>query len=142
MPHHFAEAGYTTTSVHAFTDYLFERATWYPQIGFQQMVFRKDLVAKGARDCPGIFPGACDVDVAPMIHDRLVQARSPQFVYWLTLNSHLPVVADDALGTTKCTRGTAQWRDDFASICRMFELHHKAADSISKVPWIYLRAKN
>lgn len=131
LPQHFRDAGYQTTAVHAFTGKFFDRVNWYPQIGFENMVFGSDLRKMGARDCAGVFPGVCDVDVAPMIASRLKQAKDPQFIYWLTLNTHVPVAADPVLGTQKCTLGSAKWRDDYPPLCRLFQLHHHLADSIS-----------
>jgi len=131
LPQHFRNAGYETTAIHAFSSKFFDRETWYPKIGFENMVFSSDLKSNGARACPGVFPGACDVDVVPVIADRLKQAKSPQFVYWLTLNTHVPVGADTALGTQKCTLGSANWRYDYPPLCRLYQLHHNLAEGIS-----------
>lgn len=133
LPSQFAQSGYGTTAIHTFRPKFFNRESWYPQIGFQNMMFRKELLAKGVGDCPGVFPGACDVQVAPIIFEKLKNADKPQFVYWLTLNTHTPVVADPELGTERCTLGSEAWRNDFPAVCRLYELHHLLADSVSKV---------
>ena len=90
---HFQSAGYETTAVHSFKGDLFERTDWYPKIGFDHMLFEPDLKALGADDCPGVFPGACDTDVGDILAKRLASAKGSQFIYWLTLNTHVPVVA-------------------------------------------------
>ena len=131
LPARFRAAGYETTAIHAFTGRFFNRKEWYPRMGFNQSVFKEDLYKAGARECDGVFIGACDVDIAPMIASRLKRAKEPQFIYWLTLNTHVPVGADPVLGTEKCTLGSAQWRDDFPPLCRLYQLHHHLADSIS-----------
>lgn len=133
LPEHFRKAGFHTTAMHSFTGELFERSDWYPQIGFEDMVFAKDLYRVGIPECPGVFPGACDADVPAVILKRLEKAKQPQFLYWLTLNTHLPVVADEAMGTRPCTTGPVQWRKDFFALCRLFQLHHHLADKISEM---------
>ena len=133
LPDGFAERGYETTAIHAFEPAFFGRSGWYPQIGFQNMLFRKDLLAKNVRECPGIFPGACDTDIARVIAERIKSADRPQFVYWLTLNTHTPVISDQALGTERCTLGSDAWRSEFPAICRLYELHHRLAESVSRL---------
>jgi phosphoglycerol transferase MdoB-like AlkP superfamily enzyme len=52
------------------------------------------------------LPGICDADVARWICDRLLTHRDerPDFVHWVTLNSHLPVPPrDDNLPLQQCT---------------------------------------
>lgn len=131
LPRRFRSAGYRTTAIHTFGGEIFNRREWYPAIGFDRTVFAEDLFRAGARRCPGVFPGACDADVPALIARRLAKATEPQFVYWLTLNTHLPVVADGALGTERCTIGPDRWRNDFPALCRLFQLHHVLADRIS-----------
>lgn len=131
LPKRFRSAGYGTTAIHAFNGELFDRRSWYPAIGFERMLFADDLVRAGAHQCPGVFPGACDADVPSEIVRRLVAAKGPQFVYWLTLNTHVPVLADKALETERCTVGADRWRSDFPALCRLFQLHHVLADRIS-----------
>lgn len=133
LPERFVRAGYETTAIHSFSASFFDRTTWYPKTGFQNLVFDDALAKAGARACQGIFPGRCDVDVGKVIHDRLSRAGKPQFIYWLTLNTHAPVIADDTLGTTRCTLGKQEWRFGFPAICRMFELHHALANSIDEL---------
>ncbi|RYF51253.1 MAG: hypothetical protein EOO38_03680 [Cytophagaceae bacterium] len=133
LPDKYANAGYETTAIHAFDASFFRRQEWYPKIGFQNTLFRKDLKARGISDCPGIFPGSCDVEIGPIVLERIIDADRPQFVYWLTLNTHTPVVSDPKLGTDRCTLGPEEWRSEFPAICRVYELHHLLADSVSKI---------
>jgi len=133
LPERFVRAGYETTAIHSFTANFFDRTTWYPKTGFENLVFDENLRKTGARACQGIFPGRCDVDVAKVVQDRLTQADKPQFIYWLTLNTHAPVIADESLGTERCTLGTPQWRYGFPVVCRMFELHHALANRIDQL---------
>ncbi|HKX80606.1 MAG TPA: sulfatase-like hydrolase/transferase [Novosphingobium sp.] len=131
LPHRFQRAGYETTAMHSFGGQLFDRRNWYPKIGFENLAFSDELWREGAGRCPGVFPGACDADVPAIIGRKLAGARKPQFIYWLTLNTHVPVVEDDALGTNHCSVGPKEWRAEYPGLCRLFQLHHILADRIS-----------
>ena len=71
--------------------------------------------------------------VRPAPARDLAAAKRPQFVYWLTLNSHLPVLPDPTLGTEPCTIGPADWREELPEICRLFAVHRALADAIDQL---------
>jgi hypothetical protein len=131
LPGRFAAAGFQTTVLHTFESTMFNRREWYPRIGFQKMLFREDLERLGAGKCGGVFPGACDRDI-PRAIGKMLRADPGQrkLIYWLTLNSHLPVPADEALDTQQCQIGTPQWRKDFPMLCRSYLLQKRLADAI------------
>jgi len=133
LPDRFRRAGYETTGVHAFTGAFFGRDTWWQQAGFDRTLFREQLLAGGARACGGVFPGACDEDVPSQIAARLKQARKPQMVYWVTLNSHLPVMEDDGLRTANCTYGGAALAAESSLLCPLFLVHHRLSDAITRM---------
>lgn len=133
LPARFRKAGHDTLAIHGFDAGFFGRESWYPRIGFARIVFADELERRGVPKCGGVFPGACDRHVPAIIGRELARAEKPQFIYWLTLNTHLPVVADEELGTDDCRMGPAQWRDAFAALCRLFALHHELADAISEL---------
>jgi len=123
LPAQLRAKGYETSAYHSFTGEFFERATWYPHIGFDRRVFAPELVAEGLRECGGVFPGACDRDVPRVLAERLKQAQKPQFVYWLTLNSHLPVPPGRNLDVGHCERVSATLAAEFPMICRQFAIY-------------------
>src|SRR5690606_5452940 len=133
LPREYRSAGYETTAMHAFDGSFFNRTAWYPLLGFERIDFESQLEAQGARRCGGVFPGACDRDVPALLAARLKQAAKPQFMYWLTLNTHLPVIEDPKLGTEHCDLGSASWRRANPQLCRMFLLHHQLADAIDRM---------
>jgi hypothetical protein len=122
LPARLRERGYETSAYHSFTGEFFERATWYPHVGFEHRVFGEALVGEGARECGGVFPGACDRDVPRVLAARLKAAKQPQFVYWLTLNSHLPVPPGRNLDVDHCERISARLAADYPMICRQFAI--------------------
>lgn len=137
LPAVLAKRGYQTTSYHAFGADFFERDRWYPLIGFQRSVFGKEMIEDGAGYCPNVFPGACDRHVPRIIARDVARAAAttaqPQFVYWLTLNSHLPIVENRELGTEKCSRRDAKLDSDFPMICRLISVWSDTADALARV---------
>jgi hypothetical protein len=130
LPARYSAAGYETTGIHGFAGWFFDRQRWYPQLGFQHSLFEDDLLAAGAGKCPGVFSGACDTAVPAIVLARLKRATKPQFVYWMTLNTHLPVLADSSLKSDWCDRFEVDWSTGNAQACRLFVLHHELADAI------------
>ena len=99
------EKGYTTAAYHGFSGAMFNRTLWYPVIGFQQAAFAETVRsrAQATRSCGQLFSGGlCDRDVLLALERDLLEARQPQFLYWLTLESHLPVDPQEATGAAPC----------------------------------------
>lgn len=122
LPARLAAQGVPTTAYHSFDSHFFDRNIWYPNIGFQHRYFRDDLINNGAQECGGVFPGACDRDVPQQIAKRLEKGGKPQFIYWLTVNSHLPVPLDGNLEVDNCERVSAKLAEEFPMICRQFAI--------------------
>lgn len=86
LPHELRRLGYGSVAMHAYNAGLFERAQWYPRVGFQELRFAENL--SGGRSLPGcgvMFHGPCDTAVIPTL--REVLARTPgerEFIYWLS----------------------------------------------------------
>ena len=125
--------GYETLALHGFQPSFFERERWYPLIGFERMSFGQDMLDQGARYCPNVFPGACDRDVPRFIGEELRRSGKPKLVYWLTLNSHLPVVANRALGTENCKALGPQPDADFPMVCRLYAVWGDTAAALAKL---------
>lgn len=132
LPAQLSGKGYQPVSYHAFEAGFFDRAAWYPRIGFEQSVWGEDMLKAGARLCPNVFPGACDRDVPRLIGQRLRAAAKPQFVYWLTLNSHLPTVENDALRTRDCKETGEPLDSELPMVCRLFTIWRGTADALAK----------
>jgi phosphoglycerol transferase MdoB-like AlkP superfamily enzyme len=116
--------GYNTIAMHSFSETFFQRGEWYPNIGFKTRLFDKELAKNGARQCGGVFAGACDRDIPAQISEHLKQAKQPTFLYWLTLNSHLPVPPGLNLDVDNCARISPILVRDFPQICRQFNIWH------------------
>jgi hypothetical protein len=123
LPTTFAKKGYDTLAMHSFTGSFFKREDWYPNIGFAKREFGKDMMKSGAEKCGGVFPGACDRQIPAQIAAKLKAAEKPMFLYWLTLNSHLPVPAGLNLNVDNCERISPILKSEFPQICRQFAIY-------------------
>ncbi|SBV31272.1 conserved membrane protein of unknown function [uncultured Sphingopyxis sp.] len=131
LPAALARRGYATHAYHGFSPGFFDRDRWYPLIGFELTSFRDAIEAQGAGHCPNVFPGACDRDIPRLIGRDLAAAQRPQFVYWLTLNSHLPVVANAELRTEDCRQLGATLDADYPQVCRLFAIWDDTAAALA-----------
>lgn len=132
LPARMLDQGFETSAYHSFSGDFFDRRSWYPNIGFQNQFFRDELVAQGAETCGGVFPGACDRDVPKQLAERLKSADKPQFVYWLTVNSHLPVPYNSNLEADDCARLSAELATEFPMICRQVAIWDQIDQALVK----------
>jgi hypothetical protein len=92
LPGQLAAQGYHTMALHGMDGHMFDRLTWYGNIRFQDEWFRDRFRQQGLADCADVFNGTCDAAIAEWIGRRLEAGdANPDFVYWVTVNSHLPV---------------------------------------------------
>lgn len=106
LPNLLRSKGYETTAIHGFSRHMFNRQQWYPTLGFERLVFADDLELAGYTSrCGHVFRGSCDSDSAAYVRQLLSKksdtissgSQRPQFIYWLTLNTHLPVARDTSI---------------------------------------------
>ncbi len=86
--------GLETTAIHGFTQNFYSRSRLYPLMGFEKTIFLEDLVKeKDIPYCGNVFRGACDLFIAKEILQPMLSYHNSrkQFIYWLTLNSHMPI---------------------------------------------------
>lgn len=134
LPNLLAARGYTSIAVHAFSGGMFQRSKWYPVIGFDRELFRNELVTATHRVCGSVFRGACDADLAPLIAAASGQAAhrgKPRFIYWLTLNTHVPVAPNQALTNFHCENDGNGFGPP--TVCRMAELWHDVFTVVAKI---------
>lgn len=134
LPNLLAARGYTSIAVHAFSGGMFQRSRWYPIVGFDRELFRDELVNATHRVCGSAFRGACDADLAPLIvaaSGQAAQRGKPRFIYWLTLNTHVPVAPDEALTNFHCENDGGGFGPP--TVCRMAELWHDVFTVVAKI---------
>lgn len=88
LPARLSALGWTTHGLHGFSGRMFDRRNWWSRIGLRRTLFLEDL-SERLPLCGGSFRGVCD---AELLHTAARQLWEPQqFVYTLTLNTHLPL---------------------------------------------------
>ena len=132
QPAKLVKKGYITKSMHSFDGDFFERKIWYPNIGFQSQQFSPEIAQRGAQACGGVFPGVCDRDVPRLITEELKKTDEPQFIYWLTVNAHLPVPPGSNLDVDNCERISPKLAKDFPMICRQFAIFDSTDTALIK----------
>jgi hypothetical protein len=131
LPDRLASLGYRNIALHGMDGHLFKRNEWYPKIGFDEVWFRDRFQEQGLPNCPGAFPGTCDASVANWIGDRLEKNEaSPRFIYWITLNSHLPLPNPPLLQNPVSCSITDATRQ-MPALCAWYQLENNVHQAIA-----------
>ncbi|AWN45383.1 hypothetical protein DK419_02835 [Methylobacterium terrae] len=130
LPDRFAARGYRTVAVHGFHAGFYDRDQWYPLAGFQRSLFGETLGPRFDRRCDGPFPGPCDTDLAQVVEAEMA-ADGPSFVYWLTLNSHVPVAAGRGTPRQDCGRPGSRFADP--EVCAMVEVWQDVFAAVARI---------
>ena len=102
LPQLFKKNGMSTNGFHGFYKSMFDRDKWWTTIGIENQYFLDSENISEKKLCGSAFRGLCD---DYLLDKAFFVAEKPnQFVYVLTLNSHLPLVKVDV-------------PDDLAKIC-------------------------
>jgi hypothetical protein len=131
LPARMAARGYKTIGMHNFTGAFFDRTAWYPKLGLDTLLFAPDFAQLTRRRCGGPFRGPCDVDVVPVIRDRLSDAGKPTFLYWMTLSTHVPIAPHEGTPRLGCDNGGG--RIGHVEVCHMTEMWIDLFDRIAKL---------
>jgi phosphoglycerol transferase MdoB-like AlkP superfamily enzyme len=125
--------GYQSMAVHGYSARMFDRVDWYGRIGFDETWFRDQLQGQGLPMCPGPFPGTCDAATSVWIGDQLEKnSDSPQFIYWVTLNSHLPVPIPNLVKDPPSCSDSSITAENGA-ICSWYQLVFNVHRSVSEL---------
>lgn len=129
LPDIFTQHGYNAIGMHGFHGDMFDRASWWPHVGLTQRLFLEDFRRLGyTRTCGTAFPGLCDEDLLAAMGDRLTASK--QFVYALTINSHLPLApVGDTDGEFRCSAADIQFHDEG---CALAQHWHRVMAAIAR----------
>ncbi|WP_263350856.1 sulfatase-like hydrolase/transferase [Acidicapsa acidisoli] len=132
LPDRLAAMGYHNVAIHGMWGEMFDRVKWYKTIGFQDMWFTDKFHQEDLPNCDGAFWGICDAAIAEWMGRRLEQhTPTPEFLYWVTLNSHLPVRVPSPLTSPASCSFTPSLAQQ-PSLCSWYQLianvHHSVAD--------------
>jgi hypothetical protein len=127
LPARMRRNGYTTMAFHAYSRKMFDRANWYPAIGFDRMLFGEDMLPSTKRTCGTVFRGGCDADMENLIVRAADGAKKPLLLYWLTLNTHVPVVPTDAKGPLLCDNAASH------NVCVMSSMWRQVLETVARL---------
>jgi hypothetical protein len=134
MPAYFHARGYQNFAIHGYVGQMYNRNTLYPNLGFDRVWFGPDLRKLGLPDCRGAFPGICDTSIASWIGTSILDEDqgNPRFIYWVTLNSHLPIPeSPDLQEDGVCTTQPAL--ENSKTLCSWFRLVHAVHQAVQQI---------
>lgn len=111
LPRKLRANGYHSTAIHGFSGSMFSRNRWYRQLGFDDIHFAAGILGRHvqATRCGLAFNGVCDHDTWDFLVDQVLESgHERQFIYWLTLSAHLPLVAGEAVAGQAARECAAQ----------------------------------
>lgn len=85
----FKQNGFNTIYLHGYDGDFYKRNGNYQKYGFDNLFFKEDFEKLNLRSCKYGFTGICDSSIAVFI-DSLLNDSIPKFIYWTTLDGHLP----------------------------------------------------
>ncbi len=134
LPAILRDRGYETYAVHGYVGGMFRRDDWYARLGFGKQIFEPQLEERGLPACPGAFPGICDTAIPKWIGKEILSNASgaPKFVYWVTLNSHIPVPAHTNLPADGSCESQADLHSSSA-LCSWFRLVRAVHGSVQQL---------
>jgi len=127
LPNQLRKKGFRTISVHPASGLMYDRAFWYPFVGFEESIFF-ETVRWNSR-CYS-FPGGCDVEVPGKV--RAFFGQDDQiFLYWLTLNTHSVYDERDIVFSDfECS----EWQvDEQSSLCRYLRLQSQFFSTLAEM---------
>jgi hypothetical protein len=127
LPARLAAQGYATLGFHAYTATMFDRRDWWPRLGLQETRFHEDLHPELVRRCGRVFIGACDADIPARLHAAVVASDRPVFLYWLTLNTHVPIRFGEGRPRLDCAQGGPHRNTE---VCAMTEMWMDVMESV------------
>ena len=136
LPVRLAARGYATYAVHAYTGRMFDRFDWYPKIGFEHLLFEERMRARGEKErCGAVFRSACDRAGAEIVQEQMTAPGDrPRFVYWLTVDSHMPIEPTDGTTRWDCASGKPFGNETICLIAQIWADVFEASARIATDP--------
>ena len=111
---------------------MFDRFDWYPKIGFEHLLFEEQMRARGERDhCGTVFRRRLRPAGAGIVQELLsAPGDQPRFVYWLTVDRHMPIEPTDGKPRWDCAT-----RDPFGNetICLIAQIWADVFEATARI---------
>ena len=90
-PKIFNELDYATIAAHPHISSYFNRKVLWKEIGFKETYFMDFINNKYLKKCYGTFNSYCDNEYFPKMLKKAISTEKPFFLYYLSIEGHLPV---------------------------------------------------
>lgn len=127
LPARLRRQGYATVGIHGAYGGMYRRVLWWPQVGLSETIF-KENVTLAQKPCYS-FPGHCDRYLLGTLKKRLEGDKV--FVYWLTLNSHMPYDRRDVANFREEFCDVWPADEDLGQLCDYQNLHVQFFEGLS-----------
>ncbi len=133
LPKYYKMKGFDTYSLHGFTGQFYDRDVWHKLLGFEKEIYLEDFKPLNYKLCGIAFQGVCDFEIAHHLLNLLNEkTEKKKFIYWLTLNSHLPLSSDiKSERESVCSQNENISR--YPQICALYSVLDALFQSISEV---------
>ncbi|MDC0064468.1 sulfatase-like hydrolase/transferase [Gammaproteobacteria bacterium] len=105
-PKIFNDLGYETHSVHPYLGGYFNRRVWWKDIGFKHRNFMTRIDNSFYKKCSGSYVSYCDDEFFSEIFKSIYTANDPFFLYYLSIEGHLPTKRVSSDEIDKCIENT------------------------------------
>ena len=129
LPAKFNNMGYTTSAIHGAHGKMYNRAVWWPALGFDKVFLRETMPLKEVT-CHS-FPGYCDRTLLPLVEQRL--QKDKVFVYWMTLNTHMPYDSRDVISYRKDLCSPMNDTESSTILCNYQNLHTQFFEGLASL---------
>ena len=102
-PKVFHELGYETLAAHPYIGGFFNRRVWWKEIGFKTTHFMTSLNNKNFKKCYGSYESFCDNQFFSKTLEEASYAERPFFLYYLSIEGHLPTKLASEKDYLDCT---------------------------------------
>lgn len=128
LPNLLRDKNYQTVAMHGASGRLYERYSWYPKAGFEEVIFAEHLMDK--KKCQA-FRGVCDTQLSDVVKDHLSK-HDKIFFYWLTLTTHAPYELVDLEKPTSIECTHYQMKDD-SELCKSAKMQEQFFGSLARL---------
>lgn len=131
LPATLKDRGYKTVGMHGAAGSMYKRERWYPALGLDELLFSEQLQDRLSGRCYS-FPGLCDRDMAGVVK-TLLSGTAPTFIYWLSLNSHMPYDKRDLAVDRPDVCKTALPPEHAEQLCVYHQLHLQFFEELAHI---------
>tara|TARA_Y200000002_G_C22677621_1_gene662763 strand:+ start:1118 stop:2095 length:978 start_codon:yes stop_codon:yes gene_type:complete len=106
IPRKLKSKGYEVYAAHPYLNGYFNRREWWRKIGFSNTFFMTGIKKDSLPTCSGAYKSLCDDMFFKHVFNNVSERSSPFFLYYLTIEGHLPTKIHSEKDYLKCINQT------------------------------------